>query len=167
MAYANNKRLLMARPFIKRRICCMPEANYFKPSGIPLNRIDEISLTFDEYEALRLGDLEELYQEDAAKEMNISRQTFGNIIHSAHKKIAESIVYGKAIKIEGGEYKMEGKRTFICSDCEHEWEINYGTDRPTVCPKCGNKNFHRSPKDCGYGHMTGGMCRGRHGRRSS
>ncbi len=157
----------MARPFIKRRICCMPEANYFKPAGIPLNRIDEISLTFDEYEALRLGDLEELYQEDAAKEMNISRQTFGNIIHSAHKKIAESIVYGKAIKIEGGEYKMEGKRTFICSDCAHEWEINYGTGRPTVCPKCGNKNFHRSPKDCGYGHMTGGMCRGRHGRRSS
>jgi predicted DNA-binding protein (UPF0251 family) len=54
----------------------------------------------DEVEAIRLADLEDLYQEQAAKKMNISRQTFGNIIHSAHKKIADAIINGKALQIK-------------------------------------------------------------------
>jgi len=64
--------------------------------------LEEINLTLDELEAIRLADLEGLYQEDAAKKMNISRQTFGNIINSAHKKIADALLNAKALKIEGG-----------------------------------------------------------------
>ena len=64
--------------------------------------LEEVNLTLDELEAIRLADLAELYQEDAAKKMNISRQTFGNIINSAHKKIADALINAKALKIEGG-----------------------------------------------------------------
>jgi len=64
--------------------------------------LEEVNLTLDELEAVRLADLEGLYQEDAAKKMNISRQTFGNIINSAHKKIADVLLNAKALKIEGG-----------------------------------------------------------------
>jgi len=64
--------------------------------------LEEVNLTLDELETVRLADLEGLYQEDAAKKMNISRQTFGNIINSAHKKIADVLLHAKALKIEGG-----------------------------------------------------------------
>ena len=67
-----------------------------------MDRLEEINLTLDELEAIRLADFDGLYQEDAAKKMNISRQTFGNIINSAHKKIADALLNAKALKIEGG-----------------------------------------------------------------
>jgi len=95
----------MPRPCRCRRIRCKPDANYFKPRGIPLAILEEINLTLDELEAVRLADLEEMYQEDAAKKMSISRQTFGNIINSAHKKIADALLNAKALKIEGGAVK--------------------------------------------------------------
>jgi predicted DNA-binding protein (UPF0251 family) len=79
-----------------------PGADYFKPRGIPLSDLQEIGLTLDEFEAIRLADLEGLYQEDASQKMKVSRQTFGNILVSAHKKIADAIVNGKALKISGG-----------------------------------------------------------------
>ncbi len=60
-------------------------------------------MSLDEYEAIRLADLEGLYQEQAASRMNISRQTFGRIIESAHRKVADVLVNGKALKIEGGD----------------------------------------------------------------
>jgi len=92
----------MSRPCRCRRIRCKPDTNYFKPRGIPLDMLEEVNLTLDELEAVRLADLEGLYQENAAKKMNISRQTFGNIINSAHKKIADVLLNAKALKIEGG-----------------------------------------------------------------
>jgi len=98
----------MSRPCRCRRIRCKPDTNYFKPRGIPLNSLVEVNLALDELEAIRLADLEELYQEDAAKKMNISRQTFGNIINSAHKKIADALLNAKALKIEGGTVKRLG-----------------------------------------------------------
>lgn len=96
----------MARPICLRRVRCFPESNYFKPRGIPLSLLEEIILTVDEFEAIRLADFEGLYQEKAAKKMNISRQTFGRIIESGHKKVAEALMKGKALKIEGGYIEM-------------------------------------------------------------
>ena len=98
----------MPRPCRCRRIRCHPDTNYFKPRGIPLDSLEEVNLTLDELEAVRLADLEELYQEDAAKKMNISRQTFGNIINSAHKKIADVLLNAKALKKEGGVVERIG-----------------------------------------------------------
>ena len=96
----------MPRPCKQRCICGYPQTDYFKPRGIPLTDLEEINLTLGEFEAIRLADLETLYQEEAAKKMKVSRQTFGNIIKSAHKKIADAIVNGKALKIEGGVVRI-------------------------------------------------------------
>ena len=151
----------MPRPFRRRRVCCRPERDYFKPRGIRLEALEEVVLGLDEVEAIRLADLEEQYQEAAAKKMNVSRQTFGNIIDSAHKKIADALVNSKAIKIEGGEVKMMEKQ-FVCYDCKNEWSQPYGTGRPDVCPKCGANNIHRAPQDRGW--ARGGRCRNGRGR---
>jgi predicted DNA-binding protein (UPF0251 family) len=135
----------------------MPESNYFKPRGIPLSMLEEVILNVDEFEAIRLADLERLYQEQAAVKMNVSRQTFGRIVDSARKKVAEALVKGKALKIEGGEFEMASMRKFRCNDCEHSWELPYGTGRPGCCPSCRSDNIHRAKEDRGYGE---GLCGG-------
>jgi len=115
----------------------------------------------DELEAVRLADLEGNYQEDAAKKMNVSRQTFGNIIVSAHKKIADALVNSKALKIEGGVVKMM-ERHFTCYDCKNEWTSSYGAGRPNECPKCKSTNIHRAVQDRGWARAGGaGGGRGR------
>ncbi len=89
----------MARPIKCRRISCTPAAGYFKPVGIPLRDLEEIVLGLDELEAMRLADLEGLYQADAAVRMGVSRQTIGNILNSAHRKLADALLNGKALRI--------------------------------------------------------------------
>lgn len=103
---AGSKQAKMPRPKCRRNVCGMPDKNYFKPRGIPTVDLEEIILTLDEFEAVRLADYEQLYQEEAAARMNISRQTFGRIIDAAHKKIADVLLNGKALKIEGGEVAL-------------------------------------------------------------
>jgi uncharacterized protein len=97
----------MPRPKCRRNICGMPDKNYFKPRGIPTVDLEEIVLNLDEFEAIRLADYEQLYQEEAAVKMNISRQTFGRIVEAAHKKIADVLINGKALRIEVGEVNLE------------------------------------------------------------
>ncbi len=97
----------MPRPCNFRRVCRLPQCSYFKPRGVPLSTLQHINLTVDEIEAVRLADLEGLYHADAAEKMNVSRQTFGRILESAHKKIADALVNGKALSIEGGPYELD------------------------------------------------------------
>lgn len=101
----------MPRPKCRRNICGMPDKNYFKPRGIPTVDLEEIVLNLDEFEAIRLADYEQLYQEDAAARMNISRQTFGRIIEAAHKKIADVLLNGKALKIKGEEVNLDENKS--------------------------------------------------------
>jgi predicted DNA-binding protein (UPF0251 family) len=140
----------MGRPKNCRKVQFMPGSKYFKPRGIPLSGLEEIVLTVDECEAIRLADLEGMYQEQAAGKMAISRQTFGRIIESAHKKVAEALVKGKALKIDGGEIEMAETRRFNCSDCQHSWELPYGTGRPLGCPSCKSSKIQRAMEDRGY-----------------
>ena len=90
----------MLRPKKCRCVNCCPDANYFKPRGVPFIRLDEVSLSLDELEAIRLADLEGLYHEQAAGRMDVSRATFGRILGAARRKVAEAIVNGKALRIE-------------------------------------------------------------------
>ena len=99
----------MVRPRRFRRVKLQPEVDYFKPRGIPLSSLTEVILQVDEFEAIRLKDLESLEQEECAKKMNISQPTFHRLVSSARKKIADAIVNGKAIKIQGGNYKINLK----------------------------------------------------------
>jgi len=96
----------MPRPRQCRRVAQMPQATYYRPRGVPLRTLEQVALTVDELEALRLADLEGLYQEAAAQKMNVSRQTFGRIVEAAHRKVADALVNGKALSIEGGPVEV-------------------------------------------------------------
>lgn len=111
----------MARPEKKRRIHYNLTCYYFKPRGVPIKELEEVEFADDELEAIRLADLEELFQEDAASKMNISRATFGRIIMRAHHKIADAIINGKAIKIaEGIPDSIKERSIQICKSCGRE-----------------------------------------------
>lgn len=125
--------------------------------------LEEVALQVDELEAVRLVDLEEKGQQEAAEIMNVSQSTIHRMLKEARKKIAEALVLGKALRIEGGDYIMI-QRKFKCYDCSHEWELPYGTGRPQTCPKCGSVNLHRAPEDRGYARRGGRSGRGRSGR---
>ncbi len=106
----------MPRPKCHRHVCGAPDVRYFKPRGIPALELEEVALHLDEFEAIRLADYEKLYQEEAAARMNISRQTFGRIIEAARGKIADALISGKALKIEGGPVETKSNDSGK-SDC--------------------------------------------------
>jgi uncharacterized protein len=127
----------MPRPIKCRRVDSFPGVNYFKPAGIPLRVLEEVCLSVEEAEALRLKDLEGLEQEEGAKRMNISRPTFQRILTSARQKIADAILNGKAVRIEGGNYEIAPRR--FCCIQGHEWDIPYEmavSNPPEKCPTC-------------------------------
>lgn len=128
----------MARPVKCRRIEFLPEVTYFKPAGIPLRNLLEVNLTLEEMEAIRLHDLEALEQEEGAQKMNISRPTFQRVLASARKKIAEALLTGKAIRIEGGNFELFPRR-FRCKN-DHIWEETVeGNEKSNLlCPVCNS-----------------------------
>ena len=97
------------RPKKTRWVKCEPGERCFRPQCKPLNKLDGVLLSIDEFEAIRLSDLEGLTQEKVAKKMKVHRSTISRMLESAHKKIAEALVNIKAIKIEGGRCKIVGK----------------------------------------------------------
>ncbi len=117
-----------------------------------------IKLSLDELEAIRLADVEDLSQIEAARIMGVSQPTFYRILKSARKKIGKALIEGKRIVVTGGEHIM---RKFKCFDCGYEWEEPYGTGRPEKCPECSSFNICRIDAGGGRG---GGRGRGR-GRR--
>jgi predicted DNA-binding protein (UPF0251 family) len=145
----------------------MPPFGLFKPAGVPCSSLDEIVLAVDEMEAIRLADLEGMYQEQAAQQMNISRQTFGRVIESARRKVARALCRGQALRIEGGTVEVVAMRRFQCYECQHVWELPHGTGRPQECPKCAGTNIHRAAEDrgCAGGNRGRGGGRGRCRRR--
>ena len=96
----------MPRPRKWRRICCLPENTRFGPLDNPAQIENFIHMTFDEYETIRLIDLEGMTQEECAGQMNIARTTVQGIYNEARKKVAQSLVNGKVLFIKGGEYQL-------------------------------------------------------------
>lgn len=96
----------MARPRKWRKVCSLPDNNLFGPLDTPLNQHEFITMAIDEYETIRLIDLEGLTQEECAGEMHIARTTVQRIYSDARKKIAESLIDGKGLLIKGGDYKL-------------------------------------------------------------
>ncbi len=89
----------MTRPKKPRLVRFDPKVVYFKPRGVPLSQLKEVDLAVEELEALRLADLKGLDQTAAAKKMKISQSTFNRILTVAHRKVAQGLVKGEAIKI--------------------------------------------------------------------
>ncbi len=90
----------MVRPRIPRRLRFNPKALYLKPQGVPLRTLDEVVITHDEIEALKLYHIDKVEQKEAAEGMNISQPTFSRTLDRVYTKISEALIEGKAIKIE-------------------------------------------------------------------
>ncbi len=115
-----------------RKIGMLPPMEGYKPFGVPMRELDSVVLLFEEYEAIRLADYENLTQEEAAEKMNISRPTFTRLYEKARKTIARAFVEGKAIIIHGGTYSTEDY-WYKCSDCNE----TMNTLKPIKqCRKC-------------------------------
>jgi uncharacterized protein len=95
------------RPMKCRQVCCLPGVNYFKPVGIPMKNLEEIRLTVEELEALRLKEIEGLDQQKSAVKMGVSRPTFQRILATARHKTAQALITGKALRIDGGSYSVK------------------------------------------------------------
>lgn len=150
----------MPKPRKKRQVQYPPPVVFFKPNGVPLWALEKVVITVDEYEAVRLSDYEEMKHEAAASEMNISRPTFTRLIQSAHKKLAEAVVMGKAIVIEGGPVSLAGNR-FVCKQCQYIWMQESNVCFPEKCPKCESLSITDLASQCGFEKGCHGKGKGR------
>ncbi|MDR3541599.1 MAG: DUF134 domain-containing protein [Desulfosporosinus sp.] len=96
----------MPRPRKWRKVCCLPENQRFGPLNVSINQEHFVIMLVDEYETIRLIDLEGFTQEECADQMNIARTTVQRIYNDARIKLADSLVNGKALMIEGGDYRL-------------------------------------------------------------
>ncbi len=155
--------MVLPRPRKPRYVQAEPVTCYFKPQGIPLRELDSVVLSVEELEALRLADEEDLYQEAAAERMGVSRQTFQRVLREARKKVADVLVNGKALGIEGGDYVLSGDvRIFECVKCGERWEEPFGSGvraREASCRECGGAVTRASGA-----HVRGGGRGGQRGR---
>jgi len=126
----------MPRPRCCSKITGRPLCAFYAPGGAPAPPEDIVSLTLDEFEALRLADFEGLYQEDAAGRMRISRATFGRILESAHRKIAGALIKAKPLRIEDGAGVAPGPLSILCDRCPRRSNDGAGDGRNAGCPRC-------------------------------
>jgi predicted DNA-binding protein (UPF0251 family) len=125
-----------------RRVDFLPPVTYFKPAGVRLAHLEEVRLCVEEAEAVRLNDIEGLEQDECAQKMSVSRTTFARILLSARQKMADALLNGKAIRIEGGNYEMAVRR-FRCEE-GHEWEVPFEVmvkEPPELCPTCNTSHI--------------------------
>jgi predicted DNA-binding protein (UPF0251 family) len=130
----------MPRPRKHRRLMHEPQSAVYKPVGVPLKVLDCTVLLHEELEALRLADWEGQYQEEAAEQMGVSRSTFQRIVTEARRKVAQALVQGNALQIEGGTFRVAAVR-WHCTDCGHNWEMAHGSGQggAQACPACASR----------------------------
>jgi len=152
----------MGRQPMWRRVNFMPRITYFKPSGVPISQLQEVCLSIEEVEAIRLKDFEGLEQEECAQKMNVSRTTFSRVLGSARQKVADTLLNGKAIRIEGGSFEMAW-RGFRCIN-GHEWTVPFETmitNPPQFCPTCHTASIMPlQPAGTDWGRGSRGRRRG-------
>jgi predicted DNA-binding protein (UPF0251 family) len=140
----------MARPVKWRRVEFIPEDTYFLPcpkgNCKRFEDVDEIRLKVEELEAMRLKDIEKLTQAGCAKRMEVSRQTFQNIIDEARRKVAVALTEGKAISVGGGRYTRNICK-FRCRSCGDETEASVEQKQRT-CKHCGSTMISCNKKKC-------------------
>ena len=131
----------MPRPKRKRKLGYLPENHRFCPDIYCKEGNREVIISLDELESIRLSDFEELEQTEASEKMDISRGTYQRILVSAHKKVADALIHGRAIKVEGGSYTLNDCSAH-CQNCGHKWSAPcnelFDTENGN-CPKCGEK----------------------------
>ena len=144
----------MVRPRRDRIITFQPDITYFKPAGVPMINLKETSLSFDELEAIRLIDSKGLDQIQSAKKMKISQSTLSRLLREGRKKLADAIIQGNSIKIQGGNFKMAmpGGRVFGrgrgFGGGGRMRGFAAGPNGNCVCPKCGYNEAHQIGVPC-------------------
>jgi predicted DNA-binding protein (UPF0251 family) len=114
-----------------------PPVSVYKPAGIPVRELEEILISIDEYEALRLADFEGLSQRDASTAMHISQPTFNRVLSSARHKVASGLVQGFVLRIEGGRYMLaDGTGILECIDCGVS--VDMSSEDKSTCQACGS-----------------------------
>ena len=158
----------MPRPIKWRRVAAIPQATYFKPAGVPLRTLEDVALTVEEAEAIRLKDLESLEQEQCAQRMRISRPTFHRVLQSARRKVADVLLNGKALRIQGGHFAL-ARQPFQCRRDGHVWSIPFEAlvaGPPLACPRCDSPSVFpiEPPQRAAAGRGWRGSRSGRHRR---
>ena len=153
----------MPRPPKFRTIEGGPRSTFFKPRGIPSRLLETVVLGLDELEAIRLADLEGLYQEEAAARMNISRPTFGRLVAQARKKVADALFHGKALVFEGGAVCVNQAAWPRCGRCGQRWKPPSQSDLPQPCTTCGAEQRDASTEGNQPARHRGRKGRGRGG----
>lgn len=125
----------MGRPRKCRWVEMVPEVTFFKPRGIPLRLLEMTVITVDELEAMRLADHLEMTQNQVAQKMQVSRPTVTRMLARARKAVADALVNGKAILIEGGDYRL-GQQDFLCDACGQPCTDLGEEASPEVCSRC-------------------------------
>jgi uncharacterized protein len=143
----------MVRPRKIKTINFEPGVTYFKPRAVPLNQLEEVEITLDELETLRLSNIMKLSQVDAAKDMDVHQSTFQRTLTRAREKVTDALVNGKAIKIHGGEYKMpqEDKAVpikQIYGRGKKGGSFAAGPGGYCICHECGYKQKHQRATPC-------------------
>ncbi len=133
----------MPRPHKRRFVRAEPNVRHYAPRGIPIGTIAEVRLNVDEYEAVRIKHYEGASQIEAAHQLRISQPTLHRILKSALAKVADALVNGKALRIEGGPFELPTMRWFRCFTCQHQWSESFGTGRPGTCPRCNSHYLRR------------------------
>ena len=153
----------MSRPVKLRCVAQLPIAGFFRPLGPPASALQGICLSVEEVESIRLKDLEGLEQEECAQKMRISRPTFHRILESARRNLADALINGKAIQIEGGNFSLPQSR-FRCNNDGHEWDVPFealANRIPLSCPICSSVNIQAMPlPPFGFGRGRGRGFRG-------
>lgn len=137
----------MPRPRIPRRVRSEPNVTYFKPAGVMMRQLKQVIISVDEFEAVRLKDHEGMSQVDAARRMKISQPTFQRLLLEARKKLADAVVSGKAIRIEGGDYMLTRRGDSM----KGRGRMGGSAEGPSgecVCEKCGHKVSHERGVPC-------------------
>lgn len=171
----------MPRPRCRARVRGLPAVSIFKPRGVPTSRLEIIELAVEEFEALKLADLQGLYHAEAAARMEVSRPTFGRILASARGKTAAALAHGKGIAIEGGHYRQKtsgghGMKIAVATDAKNQISKHFGRsavmsvyeiedgkilgreDRPMPQRGKGAGHGHGHAKGQGHGQSHGHGC---------
>lgn len=151
----------MPRPQKKRSVHRPPLYSGFKPVGVGVRYLENLALTLDEFEAIRLADYEGKDHNESAGKMGISRSTFSRLVERARNKVAQFLIEGKYLQIDGGAVHFLGN-VIRCEDCGYLLNLTLDLEA-TRCPDCGSKNL--ADLADGFGH--GRCCSRHHGNKRS
>ena len=127
------------RPQKCRYIDLDPSITIFKPRGIPSSQLEEVELSLDELEAIRLADLLGLHHAKGGAEMGVSRATFGRILERARHKVANALLHGKMLRFRGGEVLTAREREYTCRSCGEQFTVPPLSVPPDKCPGCAER----------------------------